>query len=79
MSVRQVTKSQKGPIGNHISHYLLPILNTFEVDDKTINRLIQKYSESKMAAICSPIKLPSQGFTSRHRKVGPSIVFYPLI
>ena len=43
-SYRQVAKSQKGPnkqcrvdgmlgVGNHISHYLLPLLNTFQVDD----------------------------------------------
>ena len=48
---RQVANFQKGPnkqctvdgmlgIGNHISQYLLPILNIFSVDDKKINRLL---------------------------------------
>ena len=41
-------------VGNHISHYLLPIINTFEVDDKKMNPLLQKYSKNKMAAIFSP-------------------------
>ena len=65
---RQVAKSQKGPnkqcdmdgmlgVGNHFSHYLLPMLNTFQVDDKKINRLLQKYSKKKMAAIFSPNNL----------------------
>ena len=42
VTARQVAKSKKGPnrqcmvdgligIGNHISHYLLPILNTFNL------------------------------------------------
>ena len=63
-SISKVAKSRKGRnkqcrvdgmlgVGNHISHYLLPILNTFQVDDKKINRLLQKYCTNKMAAIFS--------------------------
>ena len=44
-------------VGNHISHNLLPILNIFYVDDKKINRLLQKYSKNKIAAIFIPNKL----------------------
>ena len=43
--------------GNHISQYLLPIPNTFQVDDKKINRLSQNYSKNKMVAIFSPKKI----------------------